>query len=67
MASPNYHLREVVRRHTGEASWEVLDRESGLTVVGGLSDREEALRIVRGLERLSQRKEGGLEGHVTVH
>ena len=66
-ASPNYDVRQVKRRWTGEVCWEVLDRESGQTVVGGLADREEALRIVRGWERLSQRKEGGLAGHVTVH
>ncbi|MGH7819153.1 MAG: hypothetical protein ACREQ9_05215 [Candidatus Binatia bacterium] len=66
-ASPNYRMREVKRRSTGEVSWEVLDAESGLTVVVGLADREEALRIVRGWERLSQRIEGGLANHVLVH
>jgi hypothetical protein len=67
MASPHDHLGEVIRRRTGEVSWEILDRESRLTVVGGLPDREEALRNVRGWERLSQREEGGLEGRLTVH
>ncbi|MGH7856729.1 MAG: hypothetical protein ACREQY_05305 [Candidatus Binatia bacterium] len=66
-ASPNYRMREVRRRSTGEVSWEVLEAESGLTVVGGLGDREEALRIVRGWERLSQRIEGGLAGHLLVN
>lgn len=66
-ASPNYHLRHVVLRRTGEKSWEVVDAGSGSTVVAGLYDREEALRIVRGWERLSQHREGGLPGHVLVH
>ncbi|MEA2625840.1 MAG: hypothetical protein QOD06_1885 [Candidatus Binatota bacterium] len=34
MASPHDHLGEVIRRRTGEVSWEILDRESRLTVVG---------------------------------
>ena len=66
-ASPNYRLREVRQRRTGERSWEVLEAASGLTVVGGLADRQEALRIIRGWERLSQKREGGLSGHVLVH
>lgn len=65
--SPNYRLRQVERRRTGEVSWEVLEASSGLTVVGGLADREEALRMVRGWERLSQKREGGLAGHILVH
>lgn len=66
-ASPNYRLREVKLRRTGETSWEVVEAASQRTVVGGLADREEALRIVRAWERLSQRLEGGLAGHVLVH
>jgi hypothetical protein len=66
-ASANYHLRQVQRRRTGEVSWEVLDAASGQTVATGLASRDEALRIVRGWERLSQSIEGGLEGHVLVH
>lgn len=65
--SPNYRLRQVERRRTGEVSWEVLEASTGLTVAGGLLDREEALRIVRGWERLSQKREGGLAGHTLVH
>jgi hypothetical protein len=62
-ASANYRLREVKHRRSGEVRWEVLDATSGLTVVGGLADRQEALRVVRGWERLSLRLEGGLAGH----
>jgi hypothetical protein len=66
-ASANYRLREVRQLRTGQVSWEVLEASSGLTVVGGLSDRQEALRVVRGWERLSLRLEGGLAGHVLLH
>ena len=66
-ASPNYRLREVQRRRTGEVTWEVVDAASGLAVATGLANRDEALRIVRAWERLSQKLEGGLEGHVLVH
>jgi hypothetical protein len=66
-ASPNYRMREVRQRRTGEVSWEVVDAASGLAVATGLATRDEALRIVRGWERLSQKIEGGLEGHVLVH
>ncbi len=66
-ASANYRLREVRQRRTGQVSWEVLEASSGLTVVGGLSDRQEALRVIRGWERLSLRLEGGLAGHVLLH
>ncbi len=66
-ASPNYRMREVQRRRTGEVSWEVVEAESGLAVATGLASREEALRIVRGWERLSQKLEGGLAGHILVH
>ena len=66
-ASPNYRMREVQRRRTGEVTWEVVDAASGVTVATGLANRDEALRIVRGWERLSQKIEGGLEGHVLVH
>ena len=66
-ASPNYRMREVRQRRTREVSWEVVDATSGLAVATGLANRDEALRIVRGWERLSQKLEGGLEGHVLVH
>ncbi|MGD0948995.1 MAG: hypothetical protein ABSA52_16410 [Candidatus Binatia bacterium] len=65
--SPNYRLRQVQRRRTGEVSWEVIEVASGNAVATGLADRDEALRIVRGWERLSQRLEGGLPGHVLVN
>ncbi len=66
-ASPNYRLRQVRRRRTGEVNWEVVEAASQLAVVTGLLSREEALRVVRGWERLSQKIEGGLAGHVLVH
>lgn len=66
-ASANYLMREVKRHRTGEVSWEVLEASSGLSVATGLASREEALRIVRGWERLSQRLEGGLEGHILLN
>jgi len=66
-ASANYFLRQVQRRRTGEVTWEVIDAGSGVTVAGGFESRAEALRIVRGWERLSQGLEDGLEGHVRVH
>src|SRR2546423_15662732 len=61
-ASANYRLREVKYRRSGEVRWEVLDATSGLTVVGGLADRQEALRVIRGWERLSLKLGGGLAG-----
>jgi hypothetical protein len=66
-ASPNYRMREVQQRRTGEVTWEVVDAATGLAVATGLANRDEALRIVRGWERLSQKLEGGLDGHVLVH
>jgi hypothetical protein len=60
-------MREVRSRRTAETSWEVVDAGTGAIVLGGLPDRDEALRIVRGWERLSQKIEGGLAGHVLVH
>lgn len=66
-ASPNYRMRRVCQRRTGAVTWEVIEAASGAPVATGLVDREEALRIVRGWERLSQKLEGGLEGHVLVH
>lgn len=66
-ASPNYRLREVRQRRTSDVTWEVVEAASGLAVATGLANRDEALRIVRGWERLSQKIEGGLEGHVLVH
>jgi hypothetical protein len=66
-ASPNYRLRQVRHRRTGYVSWEVTEAATGTTVAGGFVDRQEALRVVRAWERLSQRLEGGLAGHVLVH
>ncbi len=66
-ASPNYRLRQVQRRRTGEVTWEVFEATAEVAVATGLASREEALRVVRGWERLSQRIEGGLAGHVLVH
>jgi len=66
-ASPNYRLQQVRWRRTGDVRWEVVDANSGLAVATGLADRAEALRVVRGWERLSQKLEGGLAGHVLVH
>ena len=66
-ASPNYRLCQVQRRRTGEVTWEVLEATAEVAVATGLASREEALRVVRGWERLSQRIEGGLAGHVLVH
>ncbi|MBP1685515.1 MAG: hypothetical protein H6Q33_1658 [Deltaproteobacteria bacterium] len=66
-ASPNYRIRQVQHRRTGEVSWEVVESASGVAVATGLADRDEALRVVRGWERLSQRLDGGLPGHVLVH
>ena len=66
-ASPNYRLRQVRRHRTGEISWEVVESPSATAVATGLPDREEALRVVRGWERLSQRLEGGLPGHILVN
>jgi hypothetical protein len=66
-ASPNYRLRQVQRRRTGEVTWEVFEATAEVAVATGLASREEALRLVRGWERLSQRIEGGLAGHVLVH
>ena len=66
-ASPNYRFRQVQQRRTGEVSWEVVEASSGMTVATGLADRDEALRVVRGWERLSQRLEGGLAGHILVN
>jgi len=66
-ASANYRLRHVRWRRTGEESWEVIDAGSGAMVVGGLADREEALRVVKAWERLSLREDGGLPGHVLLN
>ena len=66
-ASANYFLRQVRRRRTGEISWEIVDATSGVTVAAGFESRDEALRVVRGWERLSQQLEDGLEGHIRVH
>ena len=66
-ASANYLLRHVQHRRTSELSWEVVDAASQLPVATGLATRDEALRIVRGWERLSQRLEGGLDGHILLN
>lgn len=66
-ASANYRLRQVRTRATDVESWEVVDGGSATTVATGLASREEALRLVRAWERLNQRIEGGLPGHVVPH
>lgn len=66
-ASANYVMREVRRRRTGEVTWEIVDANTGVAVATGLVDRDEAVRVVRGWERLSQKLDGGLEGHQLVH
>jgi hypothetical protein len=66
-ASANYCLRQCRRRRTGEITWEVVERFSGTTIAAGLECREEALRVVRGWERLGQEVEGGFEGHISIH
>ncbi len=66
-ASPNYRMRAVRLRRTGAVSWEVVEAAGGKLVASGLSTREEALRLIRGWERLSQRIEGGLPDHLLVH
>lgn len=66
-ASANYRLRQVQQRRTSDITWEVIEASSGAAVATGLASRDEALRIVRGWERLSQKLEGGLAGHVLVH
>jgi hypothetical protein len=66
-ASPNYRFCQVRHRRTGEVTWEVVESAAGVAVATGLADRDEALRVVRGWERLSQRLEGGLPGHLLVH
>jgi len=66
-ASANYRMRQVRGRRTGEVTWEVVESQSGVAVVTGLGDRDEALRLIRGWERLNARLEDGLEGHRRVH
>jgi len=66
-ASPNYRLRQVQLRRTGEVSWEAIESATGKVVAMGLASREEALRHIRGWERLSQQIEGGLPDHILVH
>ena len=66
-ASINYVLRQVRWRRTGAVTWEVVDAESRAAVATGLADREEAIRLVRGWERLNYRIHGGLPGHRLPH
>ncbi|GIW45339.1 MAG: hypothetical protein KatS3mg077_2621 [Candidatus Binatia bacterium] len=66
-ASPNYRMRLIRWRRTAEEWWEVVDAHTQVVVASGLDQREEALRIVRGWERLSQKIPGGLEGHIVPH
>jgi len=66
-ASANYHMRQVRHRRTGDVTWEVIDAETGVTVASGFVDRDEALRLVRGWEKLSQKIDGGLAGHKLLH
>jgi len=63
-ASANYRFREVRNRLTRELSWDVVESSSEVVVASGLASREEALRIVRGWERLNSKLEGGLSGHI---
>jgi hypothetical protein len=63
-ASANYRMREVSKRLTGEVTWEVVEATSTVVVASGLASRDEALRIVRGWERLNLKLEGGLSGHI---
>jgi hypothetical protein len=67
VASANYVVRQVRWRRTNEVTWEVATSDSGVTVASGLSDRDEALRFIRGWEALSRKLEGGLPGHKLVH
>lgn len=66
-ASPNYRLQEVRARHSNRVSWDIVAHASGKRVASGLTSRDEALRLIRGWERLSQKLEGGLPDHVLVH
>mgnify|MGYP007073181112 FL=1 len=66
-ASANYALRQVRQRRTGNLSWEVVAAKSGEAVATGLPSRAEALRQARAWERLHERLDDGLEGHVRVH
>lgn len=66
-ASPNYRFRQVRWRRTGEVRWEVLDASSDQIVLSDLADRDEALRVVKGLERVGQRLDRALPGHVSIH
>ena len=66
-ASPNYRYRQVRWRRTGEVRWEVLDGSSNHPVLTDLADRDEALRVVRGLERVGQQLEQAFPGHVLIH
>lgn len=60
-------MRQVQVRRSGALSWEVVDANTGVTVATGLVGRDEALRLVRAWERLSQKIDGGLDGHVLVN
>ncbi len=66
-ASANYATRQVRCRRTAEVSWEVVDANTGVAVATGLVSRDEALRFVRGWERLSLKLDGGLDGHQLLH
>lgn len=66
-ASANYRMRQVRTRRSGEVTWEVVESQTGVAVITGLADRDEALRLVRGWERLNNRLEDGLEGHRRTH
>ena len=67
VASANYIVRQVRWRRTGDVTWEVVVSDSGVTVASGLTDRDEALRFIRGWETLSRRLDGGLPDHKLVH
>ncbi len=66
-ASANYFLRQVERRSSSEVSWEIVEADTGLTVLSGIADREEALRVIKAWEALSRKREKPLQNHRFVH
>lgn len=66
-ASANYFLRQVEVRRSKKVSWEIVDAESGLTVLSGIADRDEALRAIKAWETLSRKRRKPLDNHRFVH
>lgn len=66
-ASTNYMMRKVRLRGTEEVFWEVLDRVTGLTVISGLPDRAEAVRVVKCWEAINNSRDEPLKWHQHVH